>query len=134
MERVETLKKRLKNINDSEEIMSIIIEIIRDGEYIPEIGNYYTFIYNAKTIRDRSKEKVTPPIDKIYFDQHPLIQVLSISKWGFTGYNFHWSGIGNEIHNYTWNEISSRLYQIRSEEINYFKTINYMKMERYKTF
>lgn len=131
--RTSQIKARIKNLTDPEDIMITIIDVLKDVEMIPSIGGYYTFIYNAKTIRDRSKEKVVPPIDKIYYDQHPLVRVSSIQRWGFTAVNFHWIGIGEPIHNYTWEEVAGQLHVVRPNEISYMRTISYMEMKRYQT-
>lgn len=114
--RLQILKFRIKNITDSEEIMLEIIDIFKDLEFIPNPGNYYTFIYKAKT-------------PKIKYDQHPLIAALEVNKWGFRGLNFHWQNIdpSQAIRNYTWNEVAGQLHVIYDEEINYMKSINYAK-------
>ena len=48
--RIEPVKEELAAaVNDPEEMMMIIMEALNDTVTpIPEVGNYYTFIYNAK--------------------------------------------------------------------------------------
>lgn len=131
--RVEQLKVRLRGIIDPEDMMVEIIDVLKEVEMIPTIGQYYTFIYNAKTVRNRSNERVVPSIDKIYYDQHPLVIVTNIHSWGFTAINFHWIGIGEKIHNYTWNEIAGQLHIVYGKELSYMRSIQYMEMKRYQT-
>jgi len=47
--RVYTLEKRIKNIFDPEDIMIEVMDIFDETRLIPEVGEYYTFVYNAKT-------------------------------------------------------------------------------------
>jgi hypothetical protein len=108
--RIETLKERIRGIIDPEDIMMEIISIFTETELIPEVGKYYTFIYNAKT-------------PKIIYDQHPLIATLSIQNWGFTGLNFHWK----KQRNYTWEEVAGYLHIVERDEIEYLKSIRYAK-------
>lgn len=127
--RILELKKRVKNVSDSEEIMTKILEVFKDVEIIPTPGNYYTFVYNAKTIKDRSKQYSGMPTEEIYYDQHPLVAVFEIKQWGFVGLNFHW----RTMRNYTWQEVIGQLHIVRQDEIDYLKSLNYMKLIRYKT-
>ena len=61
MNRIEEVNDELeKSINDPEEMMLIIMEALNNTVTpIPEVGQFYTFIYNAKT-------------PNITYDQHPL--------------------------------------------------------------
>ena len=64
--------------NDPEEMMLEIMEALNDTVTpIPEVGKFYTFVYNAKT-------------PDITYDQHPLIACTDLQSWGFKGLNFHW--------------------------------------------
>ena len=49
--RIEPVKEELASaVNDPEDMMLIIMEALNDTVTpIPEVGKYYTFIYNAKT-------------------------------------------------------------------------------------
>ena len=68
--RIEPIKEELEAaVNDPEEMMMIIMEALNDTVTpIPEVGKYYTFIYNAKT-------------PDITYDQHPLIACTSLERW-----------------------------------------------------
>lgn len=95
-----------------------IIDVFDKTELVPEVGNYYTFIYNAKT----------PDIN---YDQHPLVAVLSVNNWGFVGLNFHWISLGeSEVRNYTWQEVAGRLHVVENDEIMSMRNINYAKILR----
>jgi len=127
--RIQLLKRKLSNVSDPEEIMINILEVFKEVEIIPTPGNYYTFIYKAKTIKDKSKQYPGMPTEEVYYDQHPLVAVFEIKKWGFIGLNFHWG----TMRNYTWQEVLGQLHVIRKNEIDYMRSLNYMKLIKYKT-
>ena len=69
--RVERLKRLVKEANttDPEEIMLIIMEVFNQTVTpIPDPGNFYTFVYNAKTPNET-------------YDQHPLIACMELFPW-----------------------------------------------------
>ena len=97
--------------NDPEDMMLEIMEVLNDTVTpIPEIGNFYTFVYNAKTPGET-------------YDQHPLIACTSLEKWGFKGLNFHW----RKSRNYTWNELAGQLYVVQYNELDDLLAIPYGK-------
>jgi len=103
MNRIEEVKDDLeKSINDPEEMMLIIMEALNSTVTpIPEVGQFYTFIYNAKT-------------PDITYDQHPLIACTDLQSWGFKGLNFHW----RQSRNYTWEELAGQLYIVDYDELD----------------
>ena len=97
--------------NDPEEMMLEIMEALNDTvSPIPEVGKFYTFVYNAKT-----------PVET--YDQHPLIACTSLERWGFKGLNFHW----RKSRNYTWNELAGQLYIVQYNELDDLLAIPYAK-------
>ena len=97
--------------NDPEEMMMEIMEILNDTVTpIPEVGKFYTFVYNAKTPRIR-------------YDQHPLIACTDLQQWGFKGLNFHW----RQSRNYTWEELAGQLYVVQYDELDDLLAIPYGK-------
>ncbi len=97
--------------DDPEEMMLEIMELLNNTVTpIPEIGKFYTFVYNAKTP------------GKAY-DQHPLIACTSIEQWGFKGINFHW----RQSRNYTWQELAGQLYIVQYNELDDLMAIPYGK-------
>ncbi len=97
--------------NDPEEMMMEIMELLNNTVTpIPEVGKFYTFVYNAKTP------------GKAY-DQHPLIACTSIEQWGFKGINFHW----RQSRNYTWQELAGQLYIVQYNELDDLMAIPYGK-------
>ena len=97
--------------DDPEEMMLEIMELLNDTvPPIPEVGKFYTFVYNAKTP------------GKAY-DQHPLIACTSIEQWGFKGINFHW----RQSRNYTWQELAGLLYIVQYNELDDLMAIPYGK-------
>ena len=109
--RISQLKRKLDGSEDAELIMMSILEVFREVEYVPDVGNYYTFIYQAKT----------PNTD---YDQHPLVAVTEVFQWGFRGINFHW----DESRNYTWQEVAGALHRIYNNEISYLRSLNYRQV------
>ena len=103
MNRIEAIYQESENsINDPEELMLIIMEALNNTVTpIPEKGQFYTFIYNAKT-------------PNITYDQHPLIACTDLQSWGFKGLNFHW----RQSRNYTWEELAGQLYIVDYDELD----------------
>ena len=97
--------------NDPEDMMLEIMELLNDTVTpIPEVGKFYTFVYNAKTP------------GKTY-DKHPLIACTALEQWGFKGLNFHWQ----QSRNYTWNELAGQLYIVQWNELDDLMAIPYAK-------
>ena len=112
MNRIEEINEDLeKVIGDPEEMMLLIMEALNNTVTpIPEVGQFYTFIYNAKT-------------PDITYDQHPLIACTDLQAWGFKGLNFHW----RQSRNYTWEELAGQLYIVQWNELDDLLTIPYGK-------
>ena len=109
--RISQLKRKLDGSEDAETLMMNILEVFRDIEYVPDPGNYYTFIYYPKT-------------EGIRYDEHPLVAVTEIERWGFRGFNYHWG----MMRNYTWQEVAGALHHIRSNEIDYLRSLPFGKI------
>jgi hypothetical protein len=110
--RVRELKKKVRSsgTTDPEDLMLIILDIFKDVVMTPEVGKFYTFIYNAKT----------PGLE---YDQHPLIACTKIKSWGFIGINFHW----RKYRNYTWEEVAGQLHIVQYNELDELLSIPYAK-------
>tara|TARA_A100001201_G_scaffold109925_1_gene93957 strand:+ start:591 stop:971 length:381 start_codon:yes stop_codon:yes gene_type:complete len=106
--RVNELKRKVKGLVASDDIMFEILSVFRKTEIIPDVGKYYTFIYTAKT-------------NDIKFDQFPLIACVDVQRWGFKGLNFHWGSVKN----YTWQEVEGFLHVIENNEIDYLRSLKY---------
>ena len=69
--RIEPIKQDLESSNDPEDLMLMIMDALNDTVTpIPDVGKFYTFVYNAKTPGKQ-------------YDQHPLIACTALEKWGF---------------------------------------------------
>ena len=109
--RIEPIKEELETTNDPEDLMLMIMDALNDTvSPIPEVGKFYTFVYNAKTPR-------------IQYDQHPLIACTDLQQWGFKGLNFHW----RQSRNYTWEELAGQLYVVDYNELDDLLAIPYAK-------
>ena len=110
--RMRELKKRIDAAGtyDPEDIMLIIMDVLKKEVLYPEVGKFYTFVYNAKT----------PGLE---YDQHPLIACTSLERWGFKGINFHW----RKGRQYTWEEAAGKLYVVKYEELDEMLSIPYAK-------
>ena len=101
MNRIEPIIQDIKSESNVDDRMELIMYALNDTVApIPEEGNICTFKYFAKT-------------PNISYDQHPLVAVTELFRWGFRGINFHWG----TMRKYTWNEISGGLYEINSDEL-----------------
>ena len=97
--------------NDPEEMMLEIMDVLNTTVTpIPDPGNFYTFVYNAKTPGET-------------YDQHPLIACMELFPWGFRGLNFHWQ----KYRNYTWEELAGQLYYVKPNELDDLLAIPYAK-------
>ena len=109
--RIEAIKEELETTNDPEDLMLMIMDALKDTvSPIPEVGKFYTFVYNAKTPR-------------IQNDQHPLVACTDLQQWGFKGLNFHW----RQSRNYTWEELAGQLYIVQYDELDDLLAIPYAK-------
>ena len=106
-ERTEELQGKIEELDDADDIMMNIMEVFTQTEVVPAAGNYYTFVYNAKT----------PGV----FDEFPLVAVTYVDRWGIQGINFHWGA----SRNYTWMEIVGNLHVIQNDEIDYLRSLSY---------
>ena len=111
--RVKELKKRIRkeNTTNPEDLMLVIMDVFKEDALYPEVGKFYTFVYNPKT-------------PEIEYDQHPLIVCTSLYRWGFRGINFHW----REHRSYTWEEVAGKLYSVKYNELDELLAIPYMKI------
>ena len=108
--RIEAIKNKLTS-SDSEDLMLEIMGALNNTvEAIPSVGKYYTFVYNAKT-------------PNVQYDQHPLVAVTDLFRWGFRGINFHWQS----SRNYTWVELTGQVYMVKSIELDDLLAIPYAK-------
>lgn len=110
--RMKELKKIISNsgTTDAEDLMLIIMDVLKEEVLYPEPGKFYTFVYNPKT-------------PNIEYDQHPLIACTELEKWGFKGINFHW----RQSRQYTWEEIAGKLHVVKYEELDEMLSIPYAK-------
>jgi len=98
--------------NDPEEMMMKIMEVLNSTVTpIPDVGGFYTFIYNAKT-------------PNISYDQHPLIACTEVLRWGFRGINLHL----RKSRQYTWDEVAGQLYIVQYDEVDDLMKIPYRKI------
>ena len=107
--RLTGMVENLTGIEDADDLMLNIIERLSEGVTpVPDLGNWYTFIYKAKT-------------PNITYDTNPLVAVTEYMPGGFKGYNVHW----NRMRNYTFLEVVGQLYYVNPAEIDELKTIPY---------
>ncbi len=119
-EYLETTENRLEHVvsdiiamNDADDRMMAIMETLNDTVVtVPDVGRYYTFIYDPKTPRIR-------------YDQFPLIACVGLFRWGFRGINYHWPG----FRNYDWQQSIGNLYQAFPMEINDLRSIPYQNFK-----
>ena len=108
--RIEPAKSFIRDKGNPEDMMIEIMSILNETVIIPDVGETYTFIYNAKTPR-------------IEYDQHPMVGVTDVFQWGFRGINFHWQS----SRNYTWEELTGQVYMVKSIELDDLLAIPYAK-------
>ena len=100
------------NLLDPDDMMLEIMDVLGVEEILPDVGRYYTFVYQPKT-------------PNILYDEYPLVAVTSIHEWGFTGVNYHWG----DFRSYTWPEIPFKLHLIYPNEVDVMRSIPYQKIQ-----
>ena len=109
--RLENVVSDIIAMSDSDDRMMAIMETLNDTVVtVPDVGRYYTFIYDPKTPRIR-------------YDEFPLIACTGLFRWGFRGINYHWPG----FRNYDWQQSIGNLYQAYPLEINDLRSIPYQR-------
>ena len=109
--RVSGLLENLIGTEVPDDMMLEIIDRLSDTVTpVPDLGEYYTFLYKAKT-------------PNITYDTNPLVAVTEYHPTGFKGFNFHW----NRMRNYTFMEVVGQLYYVNPVEIDELRTIPYQK-------
>jgi len=97
--------------NDQEEMMLEIMDLLKDTVTpVPDAGTICTFVYNAKS-------------PDITYDQHPLVAVTELFRWGFRGINFH----HQEYRQYTWEELGTQVYIVQQDELDDLLSLQYGK-------
>ena len=110
MSRLQPVVDMFRGIENPEDIFAEIMDVLDDMEVVPNPGDYYTFIYKAKT-------------PNITYDEFPLIACIEVKQWGFVGFNYHWG----KLRNYTWGECLSQLYVIKSNELEDARSLSYAR-------
>ena len=99
--RIRGVVDNLMGTEDPDDLMMEMMEALNNTVTpVPDVGKYYTFVYNPKT-------------NNIEYDAHPLVAVTDLFRWGFRGINFHWGS----YRQYTWNEVVGQLYEVYPEEL-----------------
>ena len=111
MNRIEPIIDELNETHDQEDQMLMIMEALNNTVTpIPEVGQFCTFVYNAKT-------------PGISYDQHPLVAVTELYRWGFRGLNFHW----RDYRQYTLEELAGQVYIVQKDELDDLLSVQYGK-------
>ena len=108
--RITPVLEGLYGTENPDDLATEVLDVLTEGGKVPEVGNYYVFIYKPKT-------------PNIQYDQHPLVAVFDVFEWGFRGLNYHWG----EVRQYTWNEIIGGLYKVSSLELRSLRTIPFAR-------
>lgn len=110
-QRVENLVDKIRTSGGPDDMFLEIMQILTTKDLVPEVGKYYTFIYQPKTPRIR-------------YDEFPLIACVGVYKWGFKGINYHWE----DYRNYTWQEVANNdLLVVYPNELQDMRSIPYQK-------
>lgn len=98
--RVRSVIDNINGTENADDLMLMVLDALQESGRVPQVGKYYTFVYNPKTFNIR-------------YDQNPLVAVTEVYRWGFKALNFHWG----EVRQYTYDEIAGSLYEVYADEI-----------------
>ena len=109
--RVSGLLETLIGTEEPDDMMLEIMDRLSDTVTpIPDLGNFYTFVYQAQTLNET-------------YDVHPLIAAMEYTPFGFKGFSYHW----NRMRNYNFNGVVGQLYFVNRDELDELRTIPYQK-------
>ena len=109
--RVTGLLESLIGTEDPDDMMLEIMDKLSDTVTpIPDLGNFYTFVYQAQTLNET-------------YDVHPLIAAMEYTPFGFKGFSYHW----NRMRNYNFNGVVGQIYFVHRDELDELRTIPYQK-------
>ena len=109
--RVENLVDDIIAEGQPDDMFLMLMSILETTEILPQVGRYYTFIYQPKT-------------PELKYDQFPLIACVGVYQWGFRGINYHWG----DYRNYTWDEVGNNdLHLVYPLELEDMRSIPYQQ-------
>ena len=112
MNRIEPVRQDIHSEKNLDDRMELIMYALNDTVTpIPEEGTICTFRYYAKT-------------PKLKYDQHPLVAVTELFRWGFRGINFHL----RDYRQYTWEELGTQVYIVQQDELDDLLSLDYEKI------
>ena len=112
MHRIESVRQDIHSEKNLDDRMELIMYALNDTVTpIPEEGTICTFRYYAKT-------------PKLKYDQHPLVAVTELFRWGFRGINFHL----RDYRQYTWEELGTQVYIVQQDELDDLLSLDYEKI------
>ena len=112
MNRIESVRQDIHSEKNLDDRMELIMYALNDTVTpIPEEGTICTFRYYAKT-------------PKLKYDQHPLVAVTELFRWGFRGINFHL----RDYRQYTWEELGTQVYIVQQDELDDLLSLDYEKI------
>lgn len=111
MSRISPVLNELIGIEDPDTLMVEILDVLSETSSVPNVGEYYTFLYQPKS-------------SNIRYDAHPFVAVTNIFSWGFSGINFHWG----QTRQYTFQEVVGNLHKVYPNEIRDLQTLPFGKI------
>lgn len=111
MSRISPVLNELIGIEDPDTLMVEILDVLSETSSVPNVGEYYTFLYQPKS-------------SNIRYDAHPFVAVTNIFSWGFSGINFHWG----QTRQYTFQEVIGNLHKVYPNEIRDLQTLPFGKI------
>ena len=110
--RLTPIVDELNGMEDPDDMMLSLISVLDESGSVPEVGNFYVFVYNPKT-------------PNITYDQNPLVAVTEVLEWGFRGINLHFG----QVRQYTFPEIIGQVHLVRGSEFEDIKHIPYARIK-----
>lgn len=116
LNRIQPILNNLLAMENPDDLMNEILNAIKDTNVgmTPSPGNYYTYIYYAKTPR-------------ITYDRYPLIKSGPLLSRGFIGFNYH-LGDFRQYNTSDNDRLVTGLYQINEQEFESLRRISYGKL------
>ena len=111
MSRIDPIMKRFIGNESADDLATDILEVLTEGSNVPQAGNYYVFVYQAKT-------------PGIAYDSHPLVAVTDVFSWGFRGTHFH----HGDSRSYSFSNIVGSTYRVYPEELTDLQALPFGRM------